>query len=68
MAEENYKKYIGEVVLVQRRKEDGTKEAKEGVITRIDPNRGLVWVLFERLREEPYAFPEDIDSGNIILK
>ena len=64
---QDYKKYIGESVIVLTKKPDGTKEPKEGVITRIDLQRGLVWVLFPRLREEAFAYPEDIDSGKITL-
>lgn len=41
-------------------------EADEGVITRIDKNRGLIYVLFKRMREEAYPFPEAIDQKIII--
>jgi ribosomal protein L35AE/L33A len=68
MSDQSYKKYIGELVSVLVRKEDGTKESKEGVITRIDVERGIVWVLFERLREEAHAYPEEIDNGTIVFK
>lgn len=41
-------------------------EKDEGVITRIDKDRGVIYVLFKRMREEAYPFPEAIDSGIII--
>lgn len=41
-------------------------ETDEGVITRIDQNRGLIYILFKRMREEAYPYPEAIDQGVII--
>lgn len=41
-------------------------EKDEGVITRIDKERGLIYVLFKRMREEPYPYPEAIDQGILI--
>ncbi|HBG33216.1 MAG: hypothetical protein A2009_01280 [Tenericutes bacterium GWD2_38_27] len=37
-----------------------------GVITRIDKERGLIYVLYKRMREEAYPYPEALDQG--ILK
>jgi ribosomal protein L35AE/L33A len=65
--EQDYKKYIGESVVVLIKKPDGSKEPRNGVITRVNLERGLVWVLFERLREESFAYPEDIQTGKITL-
>lgn len=50
---------IGERAKVQN-------ETDEGVITRIDKQRGLVYILFKRMREEAYPYPEAIDQGIII--
>lgn len=58
MSEENYKSYIGDKVKVEG-------ESTLGVVSRIDFDRGLVYVLFTRLREEVYPFPEAITSGKI---
>ena len=50
---------IGEKARIQN-------ETDEGVITRIDKERGLIYVLFKRMREEAYPYPEAIDQGVII--
>ncbi|VEU80705.1 hypothetical protein [Haploplasma axanthum] len=50
---------IGEKVKVDNEKD-------EGVVTRIDKNRGLIYVLFKRMREEAYPYPEALDQGIII--
>lgn len=50
---------IGEKARVQN-------ETDEGVITRIDKQRGLVYILFKRMREEAYPYPEAIDQGVIV--
>lgn len=44
---------IGEKVRV-------TGEKEHGVVTRIDVEKGLIHVLYKRMREETYAFPESI--------
>lgn len=33
-------------------------EKDPGVVTRIDQERGLIYVLFKRFREEAYPYPE----------
>lgn len=38
-------------------------EKEIGVVSRIDYDRGLIYVLFSRLREERYAYPETLDQG-----
>lgn len=50
---------IGEKARVQN-------ETDEGVITRIDKQRGLVYILFKRMREQAYPYPEAIDQGVIV--
>lgn len=50
---------IGEKARVQN-------ETDEGVITRIDKQRGLIYILFKRMREEAYPYPEAIDQGVIV--
>ncbi|MCK9236118.1 MAG: hypothetical protein WC225_02135 [Acholeplasmataceae bacterium] len=46
---------IGEKVKVDN-------EKGYGVITRIDFDRGLIYVLFKRMREEAYPYPEALDQ------
>lgn len=50
---------IGEKARVQN-------ETDEGVITRIDKQRGLVYILFKRMREQAYPYPEAIEQGVIV--
>ncbi len=52
---------IGEKVIIKNEKEIG-------VITRIDYHRKLVFVLFKRLREEAYPYPEAIEQGYLTVK
>ncbi|MFA6377405.1 MAG: hypothetical protein WCW63_02140 [Acholeplasmataceae bacterium] len=59
MAWSNETYLIGEKVKVEN-------EKGFGIITRIDKERGLVYVLFKRMREEAYPYPEAIEQG--ILK
>lgn len=59
MAWSNETYLIGEKVKVEN-------EKGFGVVTRIDKERGLVYVLFKRMREEAYPYPEAIEQG--ILK
>jgi len=59
MAWSNETYLIGEKVKVEG-------EKGFGVITRIDVKRGLVYVLFKRMREEAYPYPESIEQN--ILK
>lgn len=59
MAWSNETYLIGEKVKVEN-------EKGFGVITRIDLERGLVYVLFKRMREDAYPYPEAIEQG--ILK
>jgi hypothetical protein len=55
MAWSNETFLIGEKVKVEG-------EKGFGVITRIDVERGLVYVLFKRMREEAYPYPEAIEQ------
>ncbi len=38
-------------------------EKKIGVITRIDVNKGVIFVLHKRMREQAYPYPEALESG-----
>lgn len=58
MTFEDAKVLIGEYVKVENEKD-------QGVVTRIDSNRGLIYVLYKRMREEPYPFPEALEQGLI---
>ena len=58
MAWRNETYLIGEKVRVEN-------EKGFGVITRIDLERGLIYVLFKRMREEAYPYPEAIDQGKL---
>lgn len=56
----NKDKYlIGEKVKVQNVKETG-------VVTRIDEKLGLIYVLFNRMNEQMYPYPEALDQQIII--
>ncbi|MGE4319907.1 MAG: hypothetical protein AB7E61_00495 [Acholeplasmataceae bacterium] len=55
MAWSNETYLIGEKVKVEN-------EKGFGVITRIDFERGLIYVLYKRGREEAYPYPEAIDQ------
>ncbi|HHT98871.1 MAG TPA: hypothetical protein GXZ79_02170 [Acholeplasma sp.] len=50
---------IGERVRVEN-------EKNPGVVTRIDKERGLIYVLYKRMREEAYPYPEVIDQKIMI--
>lgn len=56
MLKKEDKHLIGERIKVVNEKEPG-------VVTRIDEDRGLIYVLFKRFREEAYPYPEAIDQG-----
>ena len=56
MAWSNETYLIGEKVKVEN-------EKGYGVITRIDTERGLMYVLYKRMREETYPYPEAIEQG-----
>ncbi|MBE0700863.1 MAG: hypothetical protein IH571_04165 [Acholeplasmataceae bacterium] len=58
MAWSNETYLIGEKVKVEG-------EKGHGVITRIDTNRGLIYVLYKRMREEAYPYPEAIDQQKL---
>ena len=58
MAWSNETYLIGEKVKVEG-------EKGHGVITRIDVVRGLVYVLYKRMREEAYPYPEAIEQGKL---
>lgn len=55
MAWSNETYLIGERVDVENEKD-------EGVVTRIDQERGLVYVLFKRMREQAYPYPEALEQ------
>ncbi len=58
MAWSNETYLIGEKVKVEG-------EKGFGVVVRIDIPRGLVYVLFKRMREEAYPYPEAFDQGKL---
>jgi hypothetical protein len=58
MAWSNETYLIGEKVKVEN-------EKGFGLITRIDTVRGLIYVLYKRMREEAYPYPEALDQGKL---
>lgn len=56
MLTKEQKMLIGEKIKVESEKEIG-------VVTRIDAERGIIYVLFKRMREEAYPYPESLDQG-----
>lgn len=42
-------------------------EQEVGVITRVDLERGLVYVLFDKMNEQKFAYPESIDQQQLVL-
>ncbi|NLN50723.1 MAG: hypothetical protein GX149_03760 [Acholeplasmataceae bacterium] len=61
MAWHDESRIIGERVAIKNEKETG-------VITRIDYDRKLVYVLFTKLREEAYPYPEAFEQGYLVMK
>ncbi len=61
MAWHDESKIIGEKVVAKNEKETG-------VITRIDYDRKLVYVLFKKLREVAYPYPESFEQGFLVVK
>jgi len=61
MATHNETRIIGEKVAVKNEKDFG-------VVTRIDYERELVYVLFPRMREVAYPYPEALEQGYLIVK
>ena len=59
MSWNDYTYLIGEKVKVAGEKDFG-------VVTRINIEKGLICVLFKRMREEIYAYPEALDEKLII--
>ncbi|CCV64315.1 conserved hypothetical protein [Alteracholeplasma palmae J233] len=59
MAWSNETYLIGEKVKVEN-------ERDAGVVTRIDLKRGLIYVIFKRMREEMYPYPEALEKNIII--
>ncbi len=59
MAWSNETYLIGEKVKVEN-------ERDNGVVTRIDLARGLIYVMFKRLREEVYSYPESLDNHTLV--
>ena len=45
-----------------------TKDGNSGVITRIDKENGLIYVLFKQMREEKFLYPEDLELKKITVK
>ena len=61
MAWSNETRLIGERVKVEN-------EKGFGVITRIDMERGLIYVLYKRMREEAYPYPEAVDQQKLRIE
>ena len=61
MSLQEQKRYIGEKVQVKN-------EKNLGVITRVDDERGLVYVQFKRMREVGYPYPEAFEQGYLSMK
>lgn len=61
MAWHDETKIIGEKVVVKNEKE-------LGVVTRIDFEANLVYVLFKKMREVAYPFPQALEQGYIQVK
>lgn len=59
MAWNNETYLIGEKVKVEN-------EKYPGVVTRIDMERGLIYVIFKRMREEAYPYPEVLEQNIVI--
>lgn len=59
MLTKEQKNLIGEKIRVEL-------EREIGVVTRIDTERGLIYVLFKRMREEAYPYPEALDQGLLV--
>ncbi|MDY0209802.1 MAG: hypothetical protein RBQ91_00140 [Acholeplasma sp.] len=57
----NETRIVGEKVTVVAEKEIG-------VITRIDKDRNLVYVLFKKMREVAYPYPEAFEQNYLTLK
>jgi len=45
-----------------------TKDGSLGVITRIDKENGLIYVLFKQMKEEKFLYPEDLELKKLIVK
>lgn len=61
MAWHDESKVIGEKVTVKNEKETG-------VVTRIDQDRRLVYVVFKRMREVAYPYPQAFEQGYLQVK
>lgn len=59
MSRKDYIHLIGEKIKVE-----GEKEV--GVVTRVDEERGIIYVLFKKMRQEAFPYPEAIDQGLLI--
>lgn len=59
MGRKDYIHLIGEKIRVE-----GDKEI--GVVTRVDEERGIIYVLFKRMRQVKFPYPESIDQGLLI--
>ncbi|ABX81477.1 hypothetical protein [Acholeplasma laidlawii] len=58
MAWSNETYLIGEKIRVEG-------ERDLGIVTRLDLTRGLIYVMFKRLREEAYPYPESIENETL---
>lgn len=58
MAWSNETYLIGEKIRVEG-------ERDLGIVTRLDLTRGLIHVMFKRLREEAYPYPESIENETL---
>ncbi|WP_025724646.1 hypothetical protein [Acholeplasma granularum] len=36
-----------------------------GIVTRLDTQRGLIYVMFKRQREEAYTYPESLENETL---
>lgn len=61
MAWHDESKIVGEKVKVK-------EETEMGVISRIDHERKLVYVLFPKMREQSYPYPESLEQGYLVVK
>lgn len=58
MAWSNETYLIGEKIRVEG-------ERDLGIVTRLDLTRGLIYVMFKRLRKEAYPYPESIENETL---
>lgn len=59
MAWSNETYLIGERIRVEGEKDPG-------VVTRLDLKRGIIYVMFKRLREETYPYPAALEDQTLV--